>query len=181
MRPHRKDPIEALIDEKRAQINAAVKTLEDADQLIERLKIEIEALCQARGAINRAKQKPPRPQAGAFTTGNGQDDVPEVKRGRSLSESWKKVLARIGAKGAFGASIDDIAAYCLAEDIKLKRPTLRAQMSNYVAKHGYLARPAEGVFTLTPEGAKIAGVKIGTDGRQKEAGNPALTGFPEWK
>jgi hypothetical protein len=55
-----------------------------------------------------------------------------------------------------GASADDIFAYCGAAGIELQRPTLRAQMSNYVAR-GYLKRTASGVFALTPEGAKVAG------------------------
>jgi hypothetical protein len=160
----RPTPLDLYIDKKKAEKAAAVRAYEEADQLIERLKIEIAALEQARGAINAAAQKPQRPKeaSGFFMTS---DSVSETKRGRSLSAPWKRVLAEIGLAGDDGASIDFIAEVCKNEGIKLKRPTLRAQMSNYVSKHGYLARPQKGVFTLTPKGAKVAGV-------QKEAGTP---------
>lgn len=163
--------LDLYIDKKRAEKAAAVRAYEEADQLIEKLNIEITALEQARGAINAATQKPQRPKAEASAV-NGESAASETKRGRSLSEPWKKVLARIGAKGDWPATIDEIADYCVAEGIELKRPTLRAQMSNYVGKHGYLRRASEGMFLLTQKGAKVAGVKLVSNSGWKEAGTP---------
>jgi hypothetical protein len=144
----KKHPLDILIEAKRAKIASAERTLEKA-------RIELATLEEARAAVIDHPIKP----AVARAKANGSH--PKGRRGRSLSETWKKVLSRIGAKGNLGASTDDIFAYCGAEGIELKRPTLRAQMSNYV-KRGYLVRTSSGVFTLTSEGAKIAEMEAGT-------------------
>lgn len=145
-----KHPLELYIEGKKAEKTAAVKAYEEADQLIEKLMIEIAALERAYSAIREAAEKPQRPKA------SGGDSTATTKRGRSISESWKQVLFHISQKKQDGASIDEIYAFCKAEGIELKRPTLRAQMSNYVNKHGYLASTVRGRFEITPKGREIA-------------------------
>ena len=151
-----KHPLDPMIEAKRASVARLERTLE-------KLRIQIATLEKAREVVI---DQPARHKT------NGAARAPsEGRRGRSLSRTWKNVLGRIGTKGNLGASIDDVYAYCGAEGIELKRPTLRAQMSNYV-KRGYLDRTSTGVFMLTHEGAKIAGSKTDTGESRKEAGVP---------
>jgi hypothetical protein len=152
-----KHPLARMIEEKRAAIAKIERNLE-------RLKIEVATLEKARAAMADTPAKPNRMRAAAKANG---DATAERRRGRSISAPWKRVLAEIGLAGQDGASIDYIADVCEQNGIQIKRPTLRAQMTNYVHKQGYLSRPTKGVFVLTPKGAKIAGVKMDTgDGRE---------------
>jgi len=153
-----KHPLARMIEEKRAAIAKIERNLE-------RLKIEVATLEKARAAMADQPSRPDHRPKGNGASHGGR------RRGRSLSSTWKNVLSRIGAKGVLGSSIDDVYAYCGAEGIELKRATLRAQMSNYV-KRGYLDRAQTGVFTLTSEGAKIAGVKTDTGESREPAGAP---------
>src|SRR5262245_59891936 len=156
-----KHPIARMLEEKRAAIAKIERNLE-------RLKIEVATLEKARAAMADTPAKPSRIRATAKANG----DATEKRRGRSISAPWKRVLSEIGLAGQDGASIDYIADVCDRNGIHIKRPTLRAQMVNYVSKQGYLARPSRGVFTLTPKGAKIAGVKMDTGESRETAEAP---------
>jgi len=145
----RKTPLDALIETKRSKIASMERALE-------KLKIEVGALEQARVVV-AAEPSPVRSKARTNGTAGGK------KRGRSISESWKRVLAAIAHKGAAGASLDEIYAICHAQDIELKRPTLRAQMSNYV-KRGYLGRSGEGNFFIALAGLTVAGLQAPPNG-----------------
>jgi hypothetical protein len=161
-----RNPIDALIEAKVAKISSLEK-------ILEKLRIEIGALEAARAAIARPKH------FGNGAAKNGADNAGhEKRRGRSLSDGWKRVLATIGKKGEGGADLGDIFAFCGEEGIKLKRPTLRAQMSNYV-KRGYLSRTGQGAYFLTLGGRKVAGIdtQLPADAG-KGSGAPALTGAP---
>jgi hypothetical protein len=138
---------------------------------LDKLKIEIATLEKARAEWIATQGAQPARRTREAARPNGGPPAGK-RRGRSLSTRWKNVLARIGRKGELGASIDDIDAFRTAEGITLERATLRAQLSNYVSKHGYLIRAATGVFTLTPKGAQIAGVKMDTGESRETAGAP---------
>jgi hypothetical protein len=149
-----KHPMEVYIEGKKAEQKAAVEAYEAADQLIEKLGIEINALERAYSAIRAADEKPQRSKS----TRKGGKNAP-TKRGRSLSSGWKAVLVGLSVMGARGASLDEIASLCEKGGISLKRPTLRAQMSNYV-KAGYLERVEFGRFSVTLAGLEVAGAYI---------------------
>jgi hypothetical protein len=151
----RKTPIDSLIDAKRSKIASMERALE-------KLKIEVGALEQARTVV-AAEPAPSRGRSRTNGVATGK------RRGRSLSEGWKRVLAVIAQKGQDGASLDEIAAICAASNIELKRPTLRAQMSNYV-KRTYLCRTERGNFAIALNGIHVAGLS-NTDGKL-----PAATG-----
>lgn len=153
----RKTPIDAMIEAKQSKIASM-------ERAIAKLRIEVGALEQAREVV-AAEPFPTRSSSRA----NGTQE--SKKRGRSLSEGWKRILAAIAHKGSNGASLDEIAMLCVANGIDLKRPTLRAQMSNYV-KRGYLGRTGEGNFFIALRGLTVAGL-------QSVSGTPAQTGVPE--
>jgi hypothetical protein len=152
MRKPPKHPMELYIEGKKAELQAAREAYEAADQLTEKLAIEISALERAYWATKEATSpKPRRPKK------EGQGSDAETKRGRSISEQWKKVLFHISQKPDGAATIDEIYSFCKREGIVLKRPTLRAQMSNYVNKHGYLASTMiRGRFEITKKGREMA-------------------------
>jgi hypothetical protein len=91
-----------------------------------------------------------------------------------LSADWKAVLRAIAARRNDGASLDEIEGFCRQNSISIKRPTLRAQMSNYV-KRGYLGRTGEGRFFIALHGLTVAGLQ----GPPEDSGTPAQTGVPE--
>lgn len=173
IRMRRKTPIDSLIEAKQSKIASMERALE-------KLKIEVGALEQARTVV-AAEPAPTRgrPRANGVPTG-------EKRRGRSLSEGWKRVLAAIAFKGADGCGLDEISAICVAQNIDLKRPTLRAQMSNYV-KRGYLGRTGKGHFFIALRGLQVAGLETPPNAQvsgesRKETGTPAQTGAPEkWR
>jgi hypothetical protein len=144
IRMRRKTPIDSLIETKRSKIASM-------ERAVEKLKIEVGALENARTII-AAEPAPSRSRSRA----NG--PTTNKKRGRSISEGWKQVLAAIALKGNTGASLDEIAEYAVAQNIELKRPTLRAQMSNYV-KRTYLGRTPEGNFFIALNGLTVAGLQ----------------------
>lgn len=154
-----KHPIDRLIEAKEAKIALAEKA-------IGKLRIEISALRQAREAVAESGEVVSRP--------NGKAKSIEPRKGRSISDAWKRTLAAIGLKYAVGASLDEIARFAAAQGIELKRPTLRAQMSNYV-KRDYLERTGDGNFSITQRGAILAGL----EGPPEVSGTPAQTGAPE--
>ena len=131
-----KNPIDRLIEAKEAKIASAERT-------IGKFKIEIAALREAKQAVS--------------TTIHAIINAPPRKR-RSISEGWKRVLAAIALKGADGCGLDEISAICVVQNIDLKRPTLRAQMSNYV-KRGYLGRTGKGHFFIALHGLQVAGLE----------------------
>jgi len=155
-----KNPIDRLIEAKEAKIATAERS-------IGKLKIEIAALREARQAV---------------TDGTKSTSIPapalEPRRGRSLSAQWKQVLTDIAHVGAGGADLDNILLLCERHNIHLKRPTLRAQMSNYV-KRGYLGRTGEGKFFIALDGLRVAGLQTSPNGdanvsgaSRNEAGHP---------
>lgn len=162
-----KHPIDPLIEAKRT-------ALAKAERNIDKLKIEIATLEKARDAtpVDKSTARSRRvPRSSATVNGASA----EKRRGRSLSEAWKGVLFAIASKHSTGASLDEIARFCEVAGISLKRPTLRAQLSNY-AKRGYVERARDGVFAITLEGMKLAGSaegnkQISGEG-QKEAEAP---------
>lgn len=141
----RKHPIDALID-------AKVTKIEGFERSIAKLRIEVAALQQARTVLTENDSAPvsPKKQNGA---------EPQKRRGRSISNAWKAVLASIAVHGSTGATLDHVEKFCEGAGISLKRPTLRAQMSNYV-KAGYLERGSLGQFSTTLKGMQIAGDHI---------------------
>ena len=155
IRMRRKTLIDPLIEAKRSKIASMERALE-------KLKIELAVLEQARVVV--AAEPPARSKPKA----NGPEPK---KRGRSISEGWKRTLAAIALKGGDGATLNEIAGIAAAQGIELKRPTLRAQMSNYV-KRGYLGRTGEGNFFIALRGLTVAGL-------QSVSGTPAQTGVPE--
>lgn len=152
----RKTLIDPMIESKRSKIASMERALE-------KLKIEVGALEQARVVV-AAEPAPTRGRPKA----NG---IEGKKRGRSISEGWKRTLAAIAVKGSGGATLDQIAELAAAHGIELKRSTLRAQMSNYV-KRGYLGRTGEGNFFIGLRGLTVAGL-------QKVSGTSAQTDVPE--
>jgi len=140
-----KDPIDRLIEAKEAKVASIERALE-------KLKIELSVLREARQAIAETATALSEPGAMEAAV------IAEPRRGRSISEGWKRVLAAIAHKGSDGASLDEIAMLCIANGIDLKRPTLRAQMSNYV-KRGYLGRTGEGNFFIALHGLTVAGLQ----------------------
>ena len=140
---HPANPVDGLVDAKR-------QAIAEAERALDRLHIELATLEQARNAV-----APLTKRRGVRQKGNG-------RRGRSLSEVWKKVLQAIGARGDAGATNDEVVAFCTASGITVQRHTLRSQLANYV-RRGWLDRPNEGKVRLTPAGAKIAGAPANRD------------------
>ncbi len=136
------NPVAGLIAVKHAEIR-------EAERALEKLRIELAALEQAHAAVSD------------LTMGSRLLHGQKSRKGRSLSERWKRVLLTLRPYGEAGATSDEIAGVCAAEGIKIERHTLRSQMTNYV-KRGYLERPRDGVFRLTSEGARAAGVQSWT-------------------
>jgi hypothetical protein len=166
-----KDPIDQLIEAKEAKIAAA-------ERVIGKLKIEIATLHEAREAI--AETTTALSQPGAMEAAI----AAEPRKGRSISSQWKQVLVDIAHVGADGVDLDNLLVLCERHNIHLKRPTLRAQMSNYV-KRGYLGRTGEGKFVIAIHGLTVAGLQgppqVSGESR-KETGTPAQTGAPEkWR
>jgi hypothetical protein len=159
----RKTPIDSLIEGKKAKIVSMERALE-------KLKIEVGALEQARTVVAAEPAPARRPRS------NGTHEP--KRRGRSISEGWKRTLAGIALKTSEGASLDEISQIAAAQGIELKRPTLRAQMSNYV-KRGYLGRTGEGKFFIALRGLAIAGLQTRPNAdadisgeNRNEAGHP---------
>lgn len=132
------NPLDSMISAKRAEVT-------DAERVLERLRIELAQLEKAHAQV-------------ASLTPRRRNHRQKPKRGRSLSDGWARVLADIGGHGERGATTDQILAHCTAVGLKLARDTLRGQMSHY-AKAGLVERIQDGVFRLTPAGAKAAGVE----------------------
>jgi len=149
----RKTPIDTLIESKRSKIASMERALE-------KLKIEVGALEQARTVVAAEPAPTRRPP----TRSNGAEGT--KRRGRSLSEGWKRVLAAIAHKGSGGASLDEISDLAVAQGIEIKRPTLRAQMSNYVTR-GYLGRTGEGKFFIALHGLAVAGLTTPASGESR--------------
>src|SRR5262249_34338263 len=110
-----KNPIDRLIEAKETKIATC-------ERAIEKYKIEIAALRKAREAVDNEYANP--------STERTATDHP--RKGRSLSAQWKEVLRAIGKMGENGADLDEVYEFCRQQNIELLRPTLRAQMSNYV-------------------------------------------------
>jgi hypothetical protein len=149
------NPIDRLIEAKEARIA-------NAEKGIGKLKIEIAALREAREAMTGAPAEGSNGVAAPRSaTGN--------RKGRSLSAQWKQVLADIAKKGSEGADLDEIERFCRQRGIDLKRPTLRAQMSNYV-KRAYLGRNENGKFFIALNGLTVAGLNP-LEGNQRIPGD----------
>jgi hypothetical protein len=168
-----KNPIDRLIEAKEAKIAAA-------ERAIDKHKIELAVLREAREAValerveNLTDRTTPSPANGDML-----DTTP--RKGRSISEGWKRVLASIAKKSSGGADLDEILKFCADHGIQLQRPTLRAQMSGYV-KRGYLGRTGDGKFFLALQGNNLLlanGIDVGKiPASAGEGGAPALTGAP---
>lgn len=157
-----RNPIDRLIEAKEAK-------LASLDRAADKLKIELSALREARQAV--ADETP----AANGKTQSSQSNEP--RRRRSISGEWKAVLIDLAQKGNGGADLDQIADMCKRHGIELLRPTLRAQMSNYV-KRGYLGRTGEGNFFIALAGLEVAGLHKASGESREEAGAPASTSAP---
>ena len=122
-------PIDALIKNKLAEID-------EGEKKIDRRKIELATLRQAREAV-------PDP-------GNKRRNS-RTKRQRSLSGNWKRVLTFIAHKAHEGASIDEIIQFGNRASLNIHRETLRSQMSIY-SKSGFVQRVKPGVFAFSAPG-----------------------------
>jgi hypothetical protein len=188
-----KHPIDRLIEAKETKIAHAERT-------IGKLKIEVAALREAREAVAESVGAARRPNGDAGETVGDtelmrlarslawrEEDKAEPlpdgrKKGRSISAQWKQVLTDIAQKKSDGADLDEIEQFCRQRGIDLKRPTLRAQMSNYV-KRTYLGRTGEGKFFIALNGLIVAGLMSGPnanttvsgEGREEDR-DPAQTG-----
>lgn len=173
----RKTPIDALID-------AKLEELAVLDNSREILHIELGALMSARAAVTGELPSEEVPSAPSATTKRNDPANPEKRRGRSMSDNWKQVLASIRNKGQSGADLDEIFHFCGEHGIKLQRPTLRAHLSGYV-KRGYVKSNGKGHFFIDHLGSCIvtqakASSQINSHAKEekKEFGTPALTGVP---
>jgi len=171
MSPTPKTPLDPMIEAKRAKIATAERALD-------KLKIELATLETARHQIV-SDQGADREPKGVANGGAAQ------RRGRSMSAGWKSVLIRIAKTNSNnGVDLDQISDFCVQEGIKILRPTLRAQMSNYV-KRGYLGRTGEGKFFLSLAGLRAAGLyqmaldQTFSGASRKEAGASVLSDAPE--
>ncbi|MDP1701508.1 MAG: hypothetical protein Q8L53_11210 [Aestuariivirga sp.] len=86
--------------------------------------------------------------------GIGQRRIEVEGSGRSLSETWSRVLAFIGSKKGAGASIDEIVDFTDQAHIKISRPSIRSQLSIYTNKD-FLHRVAGGLYQLTEKGYEL--------------------------
>jgi hypothetical protein len=135
--PH---PIDKLISEACARL---VKAERDA----EKARIEITALKRAKAALGEMATVPLRHRASGR------------QRKRALSDQWQAILRQIARHGEAGADLDAILRYCHGAGVKIERHSLRGQMWNYVNR-GFLTRPRDGVFCLTPEGDQAASMTL---------------------
>ena len=169
----RKTPIDALIEakfgemttlqEKMDRLAIEVRTLQDARTAIAGTPLVVDLPEPAMARAFRAAEKyladprtaePPRSNE---PTSDIVANEYKKRRGRSISEGWKHVLATIAKSGNEGATLDEIFAWCGQFGIRLQRPTLRAQMSTYI-KRGYLGRTGEGRFFIALHGLTVAGL-----------------------
>ena len=109
-----------------------------------------------------------------------------------MSPLWREVI-RMAAGSLTLAAIayDEIIAMARKQGRQIKRTSLRAQLSNYVAA-GWLARAGWGRVRVNPEGAVAAGFRWpsttnGTGGlaephdeKGPEVSSPALSGRINW-
>jgi hypothetical protein len=157
-------PIDDLIDQQ-------LQKMAVLENELEMLQIELVGLQKARAAIAGE----PLTELPSDSKTIVQFGPEERRRGRSLSDGWKRVLAAIAVVGDKGASLDEIFSFCGAEGIQLQRPTLRAQMSTYV-KRGYVGRTGEGKFFIALHGlnilreSQIAYAKLPADSRKGSGG-----------
>lgn len=86
--------------------------------------------------------------------GIGQRRIEGEGSGRSLSESWSRILAFIGTKRGQGASIDEIVDFAVQAGITVSRPSIRSQLSIYTNKD-FLHRVAGGLYQLTENGYEL--------------------------
>ena len=153
------DPIDRAIEAKLAKIA-------NAERAISKLKIEVAALREVRDAVADVVEK-------SSERIHAEASSQDRRKGRSLSAQWKQVLSDIAQHKNDGADLDQIERYCRQRGIDLKRPTLRAQMSNYV-KRTYLGRTGDGKFFIAMNGLIVAGLMPAG-----VSGTPAQTGAPE--
>jgi hypothetical protein len=172
----RKTLIDPMIEAKRSKIAAT-------ERMLEKLKIELAMLEQARVVVAAE----PAPSSRSRPRTNGAATATGKKRGRSLSENWKRVLIAIASKGSSGATLDQIALFAAGQGIKPNRSALRAQMSNYV-KGGYLGRTGEGNFFIALRGLSVAGLQAPASGDAQvsasagsETGTLHKQGPGEWR
>ena len=143
--PHPIDRLIAAACEKRSKAEAdkaqAERDARDA-------QIKIDALEEAKALM--LKQAGNASERSQSHTGNG------ARRRRSLSGTWQEILRKMDQRGE--SNFDAIERYSSEAGLEITRESLRGQMFNYV-KRGLLVRPRQGVFRVTPEGRKAAGVK----------------------
>jgi hypothetical protein len=156
--PH---PLDKLISDAREKIARVEREFFRVERELERARDQLATLEMARKAVGdlAAPSRSPRRNGRQQRAG---------RRTRALSEGWQKVLRAIGREGE--SDLDRIVGYCTEAGLEIERQTLRSQMANYV-KRGYLDRPREGVFRLTTEGGKAAGLLMPV-----EAGAPPESG-----
>jgi len=150
-----RNPIDRLIEAKEAKVVSAERSLD-------KLKIELAVLREAREVVAESTTTQPRADGKARS-------APMRKKGRSISAQWKLVLTDIAHKREGGADLDEIQKFCRHRGIDLKRPTLRAQMSNYV-KRGYLGGTGDGRFFIALHGLQVAGLETPPNGDTKVSG-----------
>jgi hypothetical protein len=145
--PH---PLDQLIEEASAKLATAEREIARAERDAQDARVEISALEKAKALwlsqppIRPAERPPP------FHAGNG------ARRQRSLSDTWKHILRKMDERGE--SDLDQILGYSAEVGHEIERESLRAQMFNYVNR-GLLERPRPGVFRVTPQGRKAAGIK----------------------
>jgi hypothetical protein len=73
---------------------------------------------------------------------------------RSLSESWRKILAFIGTKNENGASLDEISEFSTVNQLNVSRESVRSQLTNYINKE-IVERIGTGQYKLTAGGYDV--------------------------
>lgn len=129
------DALRQMIDERAARRDKLRSQIEALELEIRVLQ---EAAARVTGATVPAVERRTRRSVGA-----------EV-RDRALKREWASALQFIGRSGT--ATLDDIMSWSAAEGAGIKRNTLRSQLSIYTER-GWVERVADGVYSLTPEGA----------------------------
>jgi hypothetical protein len=77
-----------------------------------------------------------------------------------ISEGWRQILTKIGARHPNPTDIDDIRSIAKSVGHELSDETIRSQLSVYTAR-GWLERVSTGNYRLTAEGASAVGATLG--------------------
>jgi hypothetical protein len=133
-------------DALRQMIDERIARREKLKSQLDAVELEIRVLQEAIARLGGVAAPAGDPRSRRAARGESRD--------RALKDIWVLALRFIGK--ADRASLDDIMQWSDADNIGIKRNTLRSQLSIY-AERGWVERVSDGVYRLTASGAAKCG------------------------